>query len=382
MLLPQTFTLHLRLTRDCNAHCSYCSSAGVSEGRMSQEDFKKSINWISEVFFKRLRIGKNHHLTAEYLGGEVLVIPHNELSSNVEYARSVFNPMVKNYRDGAQSNLISSPRRVKELYDLFEGRIGTSWDTKTGQRHIRGKAELYTAILQTSLKTLKEERDSNPGRVIVIDEKTAPYMAQEVEDAINGKYSLVFRPVFQGGSPEISPASLDNLMENYIAAYNVWISKGMPERIEPFSTLMERRFVDLTGKIQGISTSLQYCPFQSNCAFKSLSLDPDGSLYICQEMADSNNYKLGNAISGTFNEEIWKRLSKRSSKLNKSCQTCTWRNSCAGGCMNEAIQHHGDPFAKTELCPLWMRIFTEIDKDLKKSSILKKINTLEFGNTQ
>jgi hypothetical protein len=32
--------------------------------------------------------------------------------------------------------------------------------------------------------------------------------------------------------------------------------------------------------------------------------------------------------------------------------------------MNEAIQSFGDPFAKTELCPVWKSIFREIEVDI------------------
>ena len=32
--------------------------------------------------------------------------------------------------------------------------------------------------------------------------------------------------------------------------------------------------------------------------------------------------------------------------------------------MNEAVETHGDPFAKTELCPAWKAIFREIETDI------------------
>ena len=32
--------------------------------------------------------------------------------------------------------------------------------------------------------------------------------------------------------------------------------------------------------------------------------------------------------------------------------------------MNEAIARFGDPFAKTELCPVWQTLFRAIDKDI------------------
>lgn len=376
MFLPRAFTLHIRLTRDCNAHCNYCSSAGKSEGRMSTADFKKSVQWISEELFPKLRVGSKHHLTVEYLGGEVLLIPQNELEENVSFARETFGPLVHTLRDGAQSNLIGSKRRTEHLFELFQGHVGTSWDPITQQRHIHGNHQLYKAMLDATLDRYDKQHDFRPGRVVVVDEQTAPHMAQMTTDAIEQGYDLVFRPVFQGGSEDVSKASLNNLITYYAQAYQAWVSHGAKHHIEPFHSLFNKRLNERKKDFGPLAVGLfQQCPFQSDCAFKSLSLDPDGELYVCQEMADAKNYSLGNAITQEFNTHLWERLAQRKLKLDKSCVGCTWKRSCNGGCMNEAIEHHGDPFAKTELCSLWTSLFIKIDEDI--NHLLERQKTQE-----
>lgn len=358
-------TLHVRLTRDCNAHCSYCSSAGVAEGRMSPADFCKAIDFIADHVFPRLGVGREHFLTIEYLGGEVLLIPEEELRAAADYARNRLGAMVRGLRDGAQSNLIGAPRRIVALHDLFNGNLGTSWDNRSGQRHIHGRTDLYRAILDRSLRVLAEERDHAPGRVLVVDRATAPHVAQEVRDAISGGYDLVLRPVFQGGSEGIQALGAQEMSDVMGQAYRAW-SAAPDVRVEPFHSLATRRLArgmkDPAGQLA--SSSAAGCPFQSDCAFKSLSLDPDGTLHVCQEMADAGNYPLGNALDGTFDEKTWRLLARRSAHLSSDCASCDWRAECGGGCMNEAIEHHGDPFAKTELCPAWKRIFAEIEIDI------------------
>jgi len=359
------FTLHIRLTRDCNAHCDYCSSAGMSAGRMALSDFEKSLDFIISHIFPRLGIGKEHFLTVEYLGGEVLLVPEEDLRRAVEIAREKFKPLVRGYRDGAQSNLIGSPRRILALHDLFSGRLGTSWDNHTGQRHINGSPELYRGILNRSLAALDKDRSHNPGRVLVVDSAIAPHAEQEVRDAIKGGYDLVMRPVFKGGSDDIHPLSADKISDIMVRCYRIWSEKPSV-RIEPFYSLFMRRrqrgLSDATGSPS--SSNSAGCPFQSDCAFRSLSLDPDGSLHICQEMADAGNYPLGNAIKENFNDRTWRLLARRTAHLSSECARCTWREECGGGCMNEAIEAHGDPFAKTELCPAWKAIFREIEHDI------------------
>lgn len=357
-------TLHVRLTRDCNAHCSYCSSAGVQEGRMSPDDFRKSIDFIADHVFPRMGIGSDHILTVEYLGGEVLLIPQDELEENVKYARQRIGQMVRHVRDGAQSNLISTPRRAIALHDLFDGNLGTSWDSHTDQRTIKGSAQLYRAMLNNTIESLKTERGHNPGRVLVLDKLTLPHIATEVRRAMDEGYDLVIRPVFLGGSEDVDPASVDDLIAGMNDAFEVWASNTQ-HRVEPFYSLFNRR----TSRGTDDQQKMAGCPFQSDCAFRSLALDPDGSLHICQEMADSQNYKLGNAINADFDEATWRLLARRSTHLSEECSACTWKTECGGGCMNEAIQEFGDPFARTELCPVWKSTFRLIEKTMEKENL-------------
>lgn len=362
---PQHFTIHIRLTRGCNAHCTYCSSAGGPDDRMTPDRFGAAIDWIVEAVLPRIGVGRNHFLTVEYLGGEVLLVPQADLEACVAHARRAFGAAVRTVRDGVQTNLIGAPRRVEALADLFDGRLGTSWDRRSGQRTIRGDATLYNAILDRSLAHLERARGLRPGRVLVVDSQTVGHLAEEVEEAAAGGYDLVLRPAFQGGSDAVAFATLDRLIEGYTKAYATWRRTRTADgpRVEPFSTLWERRAFERTGR-----APVGGCPFQSDCAFRSLSLDPDGALYICQEMADAGHFPLGNAVERRFDETTWRRLARRTAHLDTTCKRCPWLHSCGGGCMNEAVQRFGDPFAKTELCSVWTALFSAIDHDQQEDT--------------
>jgi len=278
------------------------------------------------------------------------------------YARKKIGNAVRGIRDGAQSNLIATPRRVMDLHDLFAGNLGTSWDRHTGQRHIKGSVDLYNGLLDRSLASLEQERDFKPGRVFVLDAAGGQFVEREVEDAIKGGYDLVIRPVFQGGSEGVKALRPAEVAELMAKCYRIWRTDPRV-RIEPFFSLHQRRMNRNLSDEHGyqLSEMSAGCPFQSDCAFRSLSLDPDGTLHVCQEMADAGNYPLGNALSQTFDEKTWRLLARRSARLSSDCRVCPWKTECGGGCMNEAIEAHGDPFAKTELCPAWKAIFHEIE---------------------
>ena len=332
---------------------------------MSVPEFRRAIDFIAARVLPRMGLTPEHFLTVEYLGGEVLLVPSDELEECVLYARQRLRPLVRGYRDGAQSNLIASPRRVTRLHDLFSGNLGTSWDSYTGRRHINGSPELYRGLLNRSLRHLDVERDMRPGRVLVIDRASAPYVLQEVRDAQAGEYDLVLRPVFQGGSEDVEGIAPDEMVSLMESCYDAWrAAPGI--RIEPFDSLFRRRMArgqtDQAGSMRADAVS--GCPFQSDCAFKSLSLDPDGTLHVCQEMADAGNYPLGNALDEEFDERTWRLLARRTAHLSDECSVCTWRAECGGGCMNEAIEMHGGPFARTEFCTAWKAIFRRIEADI------------------
>jgi radical SAM protein with 4Fe4S-binding SPASM domain len=342
----------------------------MAQGRMKPDEFRKSLDFIIDQVFPRMGVGQEHFLTVEFLGGEVLLIPEDELTEVVEYTRERLKPLVRGYRDGAQSNLIGAPRRVLFLHDLFDGNLGTSWDNHTGQRHIHGSADLYRGLLNRSLKVLGEQRHHLPGRVLVLDAASAPHIESEVRDAIQSGYDLVLRPVFMGGSSDVHQLTPEKIANILAKCYDIW--RLTPNaRIEPFYSLHTRRAgrgkTDTGGNNQ--ASQMAGCPFQSDCAFRSLSLDPDGTLHICQEMADSSNYPLGNALLKTFDHRTWRLLARRVARLSNDCVNCEWKDECGGGCMNEAIQTHGDPFAKTELCPAWKAIFRRIENDIRDKDI-------------
>lgn len=168
-MIPSPLTLHIRMTKACNADCGYCSSWQESQStRMPANDFKRSIDFIFQEGFQKLGISPTH-LTAQYIGGEILTVPHAELLECVTYLRDMAASRGIQFVDGVQSNLIGSPARAKRLYDLFEGRLGTSVDDMSDVRTVAGSPEKYRLIWKEADTALRRER-SVPGAVYVLDE--------------------------------------------------------------------------------------------------------------------------------------------------------------------------------------------------------------------
>ena len=129
-------------------------------------------------------------------------------------------------------------------------------------------------------------------------------------------------------------------------------------------------------------SNISGCPSQHNCATTSINMDPDGTLYLCQEMSDSDVYILGNAVRGEWNQELHELLKSRSNHLNKDCLSCSYFKECQGGCMKEAIEYTEEGiYGKTIFCSIWKKLFKRIDDDLEKNSIhdiQKWLNTISY----
>jgi radical SAM protein with 4Fe4S-binding SPASM domain len=355
------FTLHIRLTKRCNAACDYCSSwQEEAIPYMREPQFRAAMEFIAGEVLPRLGYGngKPAHAAIQYVGGEIMTIPSPHLRKLVLNAREILGGVFTTLVDGVQSNLIGPPRRVKALQTLFGSRIGTSVDHFSRLRKLGGSPELYRAAAAKSRKELREKRGYNPASIFVVDRVGLSHLDQEAALAEESGYDLTLRPVFQGGSA-VQAGSARELTESFSALFDKWAMKGSI-RIEPFHQLLAGR-VGTALRDSGYRSVHAGCPFQKDCAFVSLDLEPNGDLYVCLDMADSGQECLGNAVEGRFNWEVWERLAARKEHYDSKCRACPFLADCQGGCMSEALHATGSPYGRTELCEVWTELFTRID---------------------
>lgn len=368
-----SLTLHIRITKKCNADCTYCSSfQTLADNRMSLDDLDKSLTFLSQLILNKNIGGTREMISVQYVGGEVSVLPLDYVEEYTKMVEQRLAPLFKYFQHGVQSNLIASKDKIIKLVEIFGTNIGTSFDNSTDQRRVQGDSSKYRTIFLKNQTTLKKIIGKKAAGVVVIDEKMEPFVFNEIDIANKNNTHLTLRPVFQGGMP-IEEMNVSNIIPIFEKAFDDWIMNSHIS-IEPFTSLLNKRlikhkksFISNNG-FQEIS-AYSGCPFQHNCAQNSLNLEPNGDLFLCFEMADGNRYSFGNAINGDFNEETYNLLLERSNKLQDECYKCDYFNECQGGCMNEAIDHFGDIYAKTKNCSLWKAIFRRIDYNIEKYGV-------------
>lgn len=357
-----TLTLHIRITKKCNADCSYCSSfESNAKDLMDLADVEKSFIFIKESIIKYDIGGLRDYITVQYIGGELLTVPIDYLRAYCEIVEKHLSPLFKNYRQGCQTNLLGSQNRIDDLLDLFNGNLGTSLDTFTNQRTLAKSPEKYKTFFLKNLSYTKKHTGKNLSSIVVIDQKMAPHISDQILYAEEKKMHITLRPVFNGGMPieSLESTSLMNMYENL---FKNWFMKS-PICIEPFFSLTEKRLLKYI-KTQNILPTISGCPFQHNCATSSLNMEPDGTLYVCLDMADSKHFPIGNALNEFINVEVMDLLKSRSQKLSVDCLNCDYFAECQGGCMNEAIEQKNDVFGKTNYCSIWKNTFKLIDENI------------------
>lgn len=368
------YTLHLRITHACNASCSYCSSwKKINEPSMTPESLDSALSFVEEMWAK-LGISPTF-LNIEYVGGEILLIEPASLAKMVSQTRSRFAKRGIEVRDGAQSNLIGSARRVDHLYELFSGRVGTSIDRFSGQRTLTQAsdgAKRYR-IFQLHVETdLAEKRAVVPPAVLALDAKTLPFLLDELMLSAGERREMVLRPIFQGGSAieSVTPAELGEALAK---AFQWWMDARMPMNVEPFTSLLRRRCNESSITDNG------YCAWQSDCAVKSLSIEPNGDIFVCQELADMNQLRLGNALSKTFDTELHEKIKLRTERLEAGCFECPYFKSCQGGCLQQSLEGGRGIYGKTQWCQAWKRLFAQMDDAIEKTGaarLIGRLNTL------
>ena len=359
-------TLHIRVSKKCNADCSYCSSFETKAANlMDLKDLKKSINFLKKQILKNNIGGEREHIFVQYIGGELLTVPTSYLQDFTQIVKDILSPIFKNYHHGGQTNLISNSKKINDLMQIFDNRIGTSFDSQTQQRTINKDSKKYQTIFMKNISFVKKQYGINLPGIVVLDKKMSLNIHNEIELANKRLSHITIRPVFQGGSL-IDKLSISEMESIYLEIFDKWFLK-QNIIIEPFYNYLKKRISHIE---QTSNSYYSGCPSQHNCSLTSLNLEPDGSIYVCQDMADSKSYKLGNAIEEEWNNDFFDLLTQRSYKLKSECYSCDYFKDCQGGCMNEAIEQTEEGlYGKTLYCSIWKKLFKKIDEAIASNDL-------------
>ena len=108
-----------------------------------------------------------------------------------------------------------------------------------------------------------------------------------------------------------------------------------------------------------------------------MSLEPNGDIHICQELADAGHGLIGNALSNDWDDDAWLIYSNRANNLDQDCLNCPYFKDCQGGCMMHSIQDGNGPYGKPSYCHAWFATFKAIDEKIEATDPKKLLNWIE-----
>lgn len=362
-----SFSIQFRLTKYCNADCSYCcSNDKVKSKPISIEEFKKSVDFLISDYLPRIIELKGAHINGDYLGGEITTLKMSTLEECVKYARLKFKESGAHYRDGIQTNLITSPSKAAKVRELFNGNIGTSVDNFTEQRTIGGSHERYKKAMENSIML---GLPKHPPAVLVLEEKNASNIIEEYEIALSRDYDLTITTLYVAGKNDTTKESV-RVIEAQKLLFDRWFLSEETNALEPYLTMVNKK-LGVLGVTQEINCD--GCAQSNNCTRNNINLEPDGDLYLCAEMADKDIYRLGNAIEGTIDSSNLAHLERRTMELPTECFSCPHFSACRGGCMQNAYDSQQDILAKDPLCDLYTYIYERIEEATSTPKKIQKV---------
>lgn len=350
-------TLHIRLTKHCNADCTYCSSWQASpDARLTPDALERSLTFILDSGPGVLGVAFTH-VTAQFLGGEIAMVPRAELDEHIRLVKRICAERGIGCVVGAQSNLIVSEQKAARLYDLFEGRLGTSIDLTTDARTVKGDAEKYRLIWKSADQYLRSKR-STPGAIYVVEPDSGADAIKHLREAARSNRAITFRPIFKGGIEAVQTNSAEQFRDVMTELFDEWFLR-LPVIAEPFFQMCEARVDELGGMGRVQSTA---CAFQQDCTRKSVNIEPNGDLYVCLEMADAGFAPIGNGVRMEWYADALAMYSSRAGNLPGSCRECPYLASCQGGCMYESIAQGHGVHGKSYHCATWKALYARIDE--------------------
>lgn len=302
-------TIYLKITSRCNIRCRHCFIKKY-DGDMSPEVISRTAKLFpsSSIVFH---------------GGEPTLMG----TSYIEDAISALGnrPYI------LQSNMIDfGPQWIPILKQYFGNRIGTSLDTSrmpyidNWLSNVRRAAD--NSIRVTAVVTITTDMTL----------RTLAGLLDRFEEAGGAAFRLQF--VTPINTPPVTT-------QGYVTFIKTFYERPLNEN--------RRRIEDsiFLGSCNGINGG--------NCGRNLRTIDPDGTVYVCPDLAGQGLFPLGNILLDDAQALIGqeKMFFERERKLALECKEGCWRQ-CRGGCLAAAYFHEGDYRAKDPYCESYRQIFS------------------------
>lgn len=349
----------LNISHDCNLRCEYCFAAkgdfGTGRELMPFETAKKAIDFLIE------KSGNRHNLEADFFGGEPLM-NFDVVKKTVEYARSIEKEHDKNFRFTITTNgLLLTDDKI----DFINREMSNVVLSLDGRKEVNDKLRVspngsgsYDVIVPKYQKLVAERSDKDYYVRGTFTKNNLDFTKDIIKMSELGFDQLSIEPVVSDTKLDysIKKEDLPRVFEEYETLAKEMIKRKKSGKCFNFFHFM----IDLDQGPCAIKR-LRGC----SCGNEYIAVTPNGDVYPCHQFVGERQWKMGNVVENSFNEEIKTKFAKTNIYTKEKCKNCWAKFFCSGGCNANSWQYEGD-ISKSH------KISCELEKKRVECAIMMK----------
>lgn len=334
---------------DCNLSCIYCYHGWLTE---KQRECKiMSIKVLKEIFFNFSNL-EQEEIEIIWHGGEPL-LAGKIFFGNVLEEESKINKKIVNI---IQTNGTLLDQEWARILKRGRFRVGISVDGPEDMHDFYRVSKLGRPTFKLVKRGIAAVKDLGvPIGPISVITKGSISRAKEIFSFLynSGLKKMNFSPCPDIG--ESYAITGKEYGEFLLAIFEEWMKLDDPDvKIVPLSSFMQV----LVGGHPTV------CYYKDDCS-NFLSIDSDGSVYVCGRSVGIESRKIGNvkdeSLGNILKSEKYLSIKRDMSSISSECKTCEWLSVCNGGC-----PLHRDDKRRYLLCDAVKLVLPEMKKEVNK----------------
>ena len=334
----------LNVAHDCNLRCEYCfAQTGEFGGErcvMPPEIGRRAIDFLIEKSAER------ENLELDFFGGEPLMA-WDTVVETVNYARSIEKRHGKNFRFTITTNgVLLDDDKIdyinREMSNVVLSLDGRREVTDRIRKTLNGKS-VYDVIVPKFQKLVERRRDKD-FKDFYVRATFTKYNLDFTEDVLHlrelGFEQLSAEPVVTDEKEPyaLTENDLPRIFEEYDRLCSVMAERRNDKNSDNAKNFNFFHFmIDLDQGPCAIKR-LRGC----GCGNDYVAVDPHGNIFPCHQFVGIDEWKMGNLIDGTFNNDIKTYFAKTHLYSKEGCRDCWAKFYCSGGCNANSFIYEGD----------------------------------------
>ena len=320
MVISPVKSMCLNISHDCNLRCEYCFAAkgdfGTGRELMSFDIAKKAIDFLIE------KSGNRHNLEVDFFGGEPLM-NFDVVKKTVEYARSIEKEHDKNFRFTITTNgLLLTDDKI----DFINREMSNVVLSLDGRKEVNDKLRVspngsgsYDVIVPKYQKLVAERSDKDYYVRGTFTKNNLDFTKDIIKMSELGFDQLSIEPVVSDTKLDysIKKEDLPRVFEEYETLAKEMIKRKKSGKCFNFFHFM----IDLDQGPCAIKR-LRGC----SCGNEYIAVTPNGDVYPCHQFVGERQWKMGNVVENSFNEEIKTKFAKTNIYTKEKCKKINWNN--------------------------------------------------------